>query len=70
MNDLLAQSVSVEQLLLECAMLINEFGPDSEEVDHFIESHRDRTEFVELANLSRRLKKVLEVKQAHLTESN
>lgn len=44
-------------LLARCADLINEHGPDSEEVVEFITAHESDHEFVELAELSRSLKR-------------
>jgi hypothetical protein len=49
--------MAIEQLLAKCAELMNRFGPDSDEVSRFIASHEEDREFVELANLSRDLKK-------------
>ncbi len=55
-------TVTSEMLLLECAQLLNEFGPDSPEVDTFIAEHSGNTEFGELARFS------VEVKRALLAE--
>lgn len=44
-------------LLAQCANLINEHGPDSHEVVHFITAHESDHEFVELAEFSRSLKR-------------
>jgi hypothetical protein len=43
-------------LLAHCADLINQHGPDSEEVVNFITAHESDHEFVELAEFSRSLK--------------
>ena len=55
-------TATTETLLLECAQLINEFGPESPEVDAFIAAHEDSREFVDLARFS------IKVKQALLAE--
>jgi hypothetical protein len=47
----------VRKLLAECATLINAHGPDSAEVQRFIDQHRDNPEFVELAQVSQTLKR-------------
>ncbi len=52
-------STDVRMLLADVAALINEQGPDSPVVLAFIEQHRDNAEFVELAQLSQALKRVL-----------
>lgn len=52
---------SVTELLAECAVLINNFGPESPEVDEFIRKHSDNSEFVELANLSKKVKEALRI---------
>lgn len=44
-------------LLAQCADLINQHGPDSEEVVNFITAHESDHEFVKLAEFSRSLKK-------------
>jgi len=47
------------ELLASYAELLNKCGVDSEEADEFIEANKENTEFVELADLSRTLKKAL-----------
>ena len=47
------------ELLGEYAALLNRFGPDSAEERDFMDAHRFNTEFVELANLSKKLKRAL-----------
>ncbi len=50
---------STRDLLAEYAMLLNDHGADSEQARVFLETHQDDGEFVELAELSRTLKKAL-----------
>ncbi len=50
---------SLEELLTECAILINGHGPDSDKVDKFIQRHEKNKDFVELATIARTLKKGL-----------
>ena len=47
------------ELLAEYAAILNKCGVDSEEADEFIEANKENAEFVELAELSRTLKKAL-----------
>jgi len=49
----------VRKLLADVAALINQYGPDSVEVQAFIDLHRDNAEFVELAQISCELKRAL-----------
>ncbi len=49
--------VNVEDLLAECAALLNRYGPDSPRVAAFIAEHKANTEFAELADLSVKLKR-------------
>jgi len=44
-------------LLAECAKKLNEFGPDSPEVNELIRKNAHNQEFVELAELARKLKR-------------
>ena len=44
-------------LLAECAKKLNQYGPDSPEVEEFIRKNSHIKEFVELAELSRTLKR-------------
>ena len=50
---------ATRELLAEYANLLNRFGVDSEEADDFFEQNKCDGEFVELAALSRTLKKAL-----------
>jgi len=52
------------ELLAEYARLMNIHGMDSEQVKVFIRQHNDNSEFVELAELSRTLKRVLNKRPA------
>ncbi len=52
-------TAATQTLLLECAQLLNERGPDSIEVDQFIQAHADDREFVDLARLSCDIKRAL-----------
>ncbi len=47
------------ELLAEYAVLLNEHGADSQEAKDFLESHGDNQDFVQLAKLSKMLKKAL-----------
>lgn len=48
----------LHNLLAELATLLNKFGPDSLQVEEFVRGHRDDDpEFLELAELCRRLKR-------------
>lgn len=49
----------VRELLAECASKIIDHGPDSPEVQVFIDQHRDDAEFVECAELARSLKRAI-----------
>jgi hypothetical protein len=44
------------QLLSECAQLLNRHGPSAAVFETFLEQHRDNSEFVRLAKLSRTIK--------------
>ena len=44
-------------LLAECAKKLNEYGPDSPEVEEFIRKNSHNEEFVQLAELARTLKR-------------
>jgi len=50
---------STRELLGEYASLLNKHGVDSAEAAEFLDCHRDNSEFEELAELSRKLKKAL-----------
>lgn len=47
------------ELLGEYAELLNRFGVDSEQALEYLESHKDDSEFLELAKLSSKLKRAL-----------
>ena len=49
----------MRELLSSCAVCINRYGPDSQEVATFINEHKANKEFVELARLSCTLKRAL-----------
>jgi hypothetical protein len=51
--------MTTTELLAQAAWQLNQYGPDSLEVDRFIQAHADNHEFVELAELSRSLKRML-----------
>ncbi len=51
--------VSTRELLAEYATLLNKFGTNSAEAEEFIDDHRDNSEFVELADISRKLRDAL-----------
>jgi hypothetical protein len=51
--------MSTRELLARYAVLLNTFGPDSEEAAAFVDEHRRDGEFVELAETCRLLKKAL-----------
>jgi hypothetical protein len=53
------ETISTMELLADYAELLNGFGVDSEEADNFLEVNKGNTEFVQLATLSRDLKKAL-----------
>ena len=53
----MASDVTVGELLAECATRIIDHGPDSPEVQAFIDQHQDNTEFVELSETCRALKR-------------
>ncbi len=44
-------------LLAECAKKLNEYGPDSPQVEEFIRKNAHNEEFVQLAELARTLKR-------------
>ena len=44
-------------LLAECAKKLNQYGPDSPEVEEFIRKNSHDEEFVQLAELARTLKR-------------
>jgi hypothetical protein len=50
---------NLRDLLAEYAGLLNRYGVDSPEASRLIEAHKLNSEFVELADLSRKLKKAL-----------
>jgi hypothetical protein len=50
---------SIRELLGEYAVILNRFGVDSCESEDFLERHKENTEFIELAELSRKLKRAL-----------
>jgi len=50
---------STRDLLAEYAILLNDYGADSKEAVDFLQAHSNDAEFVELAELSRTLKKAL-----------
>jgi hypothetical protein len=50
---------STRELLAEYAVLLNKHGVDSQEAAEFLEENRANPEFVELAELSRKLKAAL-----------
>jgi hypothetical protein len=49
-------TMTTPQLLSECARLLNQFGPDSPQIDKFAEDHREDSEFLALLATSKRLK--------------
>ena len=49
----------LRELLADYAALLNRHGVDSSEADEFIRAYSWNTEFVELADLSRKLKMAL-----------
>ncbi|OGZ62403.1 MAG: hypothetical protein A3C58_03130 [Candidatus Staskawiczbacteria bacterium RIFCSPHIGHO2_02_FULL_34_10] len=49
--------METKDLLVEYAYIINQYGPDSLEAKNFIEENLHDDEFVELAELSRIVKK-------------
>jgi hypothetical protein len=51
--------MTTTELLAQVAWQLNQYGPDSPEVDRFIQAHGDNHEFVDLAELSRSLKRML-----------
>jgi hypothetical protein len=51
--------MTIKDLLLEYARLLNEFGVDSTEATEFLERHRDNGDFMELAEVSRKLKRAI-----------
>jgi hypothetical protein len=51
--------MTTRELLGEYAHLLSKFGDDSKQAKDFLESHRYDQEFLELAQLSRKLKKAL-----------
>jgi hypothetical protein len=50
---------SAVELLSQFAVLLNECGPDSAEVNEFLDEHRGNADFIELAEISITLKKAL-----------
>ena len=52
-------AVSTRQLLARYATLINRHGVDSAQANRFLETYSHNSEFIELAELSRTLKKAL-----------
>jgi len=59
---------TTEELLAQCALLLNDFGPGSPEAEAFIDSHIDDQEFVTLARLSSDLKRALMVNHPDLNK--
>jgi len=55
---------TTEELLAQCVLLLNDFGPGSPEVDSFIDTHESNREFVTLARLSSELKRALTTNDA------
>lgn len=51
-------TATTEVLLLECARLLNQYGPGPE-VDSFIAAHEENQEFAELARFSIEVKRAL-----------
>ena len=51
--------MTIKDLLLEYARLLNEFGGDSTEATELLEQHRDNEDFMELTELARKLKRKL-----------
>jgi len=51
--------MNVRDKLAEYAQLLNRYGPDSPEVKEFVSQHPDDEEFLDLANLTRRLQTAL-----------
>jgi hypothetical protein len=51
--------MTTRELLAKYAILLNDYGPDSDEAMDFLNEHCDSPDFVELAALSRSLKKAL-----------
>lgn len=49
----------LRELLADYAALLNDHGVDSTEAEEFVVAHRWNQEFVELAELSRKLKRAL-----------
>ena len=52
-------AMSTRRLLARYATLINRFGPDSSRAKSFLDDYSHNSEFVELAELARNLKKAL-----------
>lgn len=50
---------NTREMLAEYAELLNEFGPDSREAQEYLNDRRFNSEFAELAELARKLKKAL-----------
>jgi hypothetical protein len=69
MNLKLPNDESLEELLIECASLINSYGPDSGPVQDFIQAHSENAEFVELADIAVKLKRMLEVREPSAVQS-
>ncbi len=65
---LLDEQMVSRKLLSECARLINQHGPDSQEVQDFINLHRNNQKFVQLATLSQKLKRVLYLTNSYSVE--
>ncbi len=51
--------MTTRELLGEYAALLNDYGVDSDETVGFLEAHGGNTEFLELAQLSNKLKRAL-----------
>lgn len=60
---------NTRELLADYAALLNEHGVDSREADQFLRDNQFNEEFVELANLSRTLKKALTLPTRDLNEN-
>jgi hypothetical protein len=54
-----SMTMTTEMLLLECARLLNVYGPDSPEVETFIAEHSENREFADLARFSMHVKRAL-----------
>lgn len=55
----MTEPITTRDLIAQYAVLLNKFGADSDEAANFVEQHIDDSEFVDLAELSRTLKKAL-----------